>query len=130
MEQEFAKEGCSSLKAKQAIVLVGGIVSNGTKTREGEREKTKLAGKRLKAYRKVVERIAQLPFSYDDRANTVSIYATPVLTFGGELHIPLGANLRALGKKVHHVLNAKRSQWKSNAIAFTLLTNGHRLSPW
>ena len=51
------------MKARQAIVLVGGIVSSGTKTRDGEREKAKLAAKKIKSFSRVIDRIAQLPFS-------------------------------------------------------------------
>ena len=118
------------MKARQAIVLVGDIVSDGTKTRDGDREKANLAAKRIKSFSGVIDRIGQLPFSYEDKASTMSTYATPALTFGSELYIPAEVKLRGLGKRAHHVLNARKSSCKRNGVAFTLLTRGHRVNPW
>ena len=130
LEKAFEEVGCKNLKAKQAIVLVGGVVSNGTRTRLGEQEKKQLGGSRITKFAKIISRVAQLPFGYERKADAIACYATPVLTFGAELWLPSDSRLDGLSGRVHSVINTNQNSWKSKAVAFTLLTKGHQVQPW
>ena len=75
------------IKTSTAIVLVGGVVTDGRPM--SAIKATRLQKKRGQHFSKVLQKIETLGQGFDARQRLISTFATPCLTFGSELQ-PMG----------------------------------------
>eukprot|EP00959_Pyramimonas_sp_CCMP1952_P461582 9481829-Pyramimonas_sp.AAC.1 len=78
----------------------------------------------------VISRINRGPRSFDFRDQTLTLYAAPVGYYGVEGHLPIPAILQRLASRLHSVLYAGRTLWKTRATTMTLAAHGHLIDPW
>ena len=92
------------LSCGRAIILVGGILSDGTASSSTQRNR--LAAKRVNKYYDVTPRIDRGPTAFDFRERCPTVHASPVAFHASEQHLFNATTLHRMASTAHRVLLA------------------------
>lgn len=111
----------------RAIILVGGVISDGKNDQQSKIINAKLQEPRANTFNTILNKIDTLPFGFESKEKMIATYAAPTLSFGVELQLFSQAKMMAKGRTVHGVLCCHKVHGRSNEICFTMHTKGHQV---
>ena len=125
--QEVLKE--DGIICSKAVVLVGGLITNGRRNSKKEREQ--LHRPRIEKYQRILDRINQTPLGLEGREALMIRFAGKVLTWNSWCHRMYDQALENISWPVHRILHGGgKVRWQLQAATFIFSTKGHLIAPW